>query len=325
MTSPILVTGGAGFIGSHFARLVVSRGWNVIVFDRLTYAGKIDKIADLMGRPGFTFVEGDIRSEAAVDHILYTLRPSAIVNFAAETHVTRSIENPEPFVQSNAVGTATLLQCGLKYRDLMRPEQFRFLQVSTDEVYGSLEIGAPGFTEDSPCRPNNPYAATKAAGDHLVRSYHKTYGLDAVITRCSNNYGPHQHAEKLVACVIQRALAGQEIPIHGDGGQVRDWLYVEDHCEAIWRALQDGQPGEIYNISSGDELTVKQTALKICGVVGAPESLLVSAPDRPGNDRRYGLDSSKITRELGWTPYWSLEQGLENTVQWFAQQAREAA
>lgn len=324
----LLVTGGAGFIGGNFVLDVVAAGWRVINLDKLTYAGNLDTLAPLADSPIHVFARGDIGDRALVTRLLDEYQPRAIVNFAAESHVDRSIDGPAEFVQTNVVGTLSLLQSALEYwrvLPLERQDGFRFLHVSTDEVYGSL--GPVGrFTEDSPYQPNSPYSASKAASDHLVRAFHHTYGLPTLTTNCSNNYGPYQFPEKLIPLMIQKALRGEALPVYGDGRNVRDWLYVRDHCRAVLRVLEAGRPGEVYNIGGDSERENIHVVKTICALIDrhAPlsdgrrrESLITYVKDRPGHDRRYAIDASKLKRELGWTPQETFETGIAHTVTWY--------
>jgi dTDP-glucose 4,6-dehydratase len=322
----ILVTGGAGFIGGNFVLHTVASGGPVVInLDALTYAGNPDTLASVSDHPDHVFVRGRIGDRKLVDRLLAEYRPSAVVNFAAETHVDRSIDGPRTFVQTNVVETHELLEAALTYWGTLRGEDheaFRFLHVSTDEVYGTL--GPTGFfTEESPFRPNSPYAASKAASDHLVRAYHHTYGLPTLTTNCSNNYGPYHFPEKLIPLMILTALRGEPLPVYGDGQQVRDWLYVEDHCRAILAVLERGRPGETYNVGGYNERTNLEVVKTICAlldemVAGSPhESLITFVADRPGHDRRYAIDAGKIERELGWRPEETLETGMEKTVRWY--------
>ena len=325
----ILVTGGAGFIGGCFVRqLIAERAARVINLDKLTYAGNLDSLEPVLGDSAHVFVEGDICDRALVARLLDEHQPSAIVNFAAESHVDRSIDGPGEFVHTNVVGTFELLEAARVYwKELAEPErsQFRFLHVSTDEVYGSL--GAEGyFTEATPYAPNSPYSASKASSDHFVRAYHHTYGLPTLITNCSNNYGPYQFPEKLIPLMILNALDGKRLPIYGDGQNVRDWLFVEDHCQAIRRVLNQALPGEEYNIGGNCERTNLDIVHAICATVDrlvphlphAPcTSLIEFVKDRPGHDRRYAIDASKIRDRLGWQPQQDFESGLELTVRWY--------
>ncbi len=324
----LLVTGGAGFIGANFVLQAVADGLRVVNLDKLTYAGNPDTLASLQGNERHVFVHGDIGDRALVAALLAEHQPAAIVNFAAESHVDRSIDGPAEFVQTNVVGTLGLLECARDYwRSLVGDahEAFRFLHVSTDEVYGSL--GAEGrFTETTPYAPNSPYSASKAASDHLVRAFHHTYGLPVLTTNCSNNYGPYQFPEKLIPLVTAKALAGESLPVYGDGRNIRDWLFVGDHCSAIRRVLDTGRVGETYNVGGNAErenITVVKT---ICALLDARrpladgrarESLITYVKDRPGHDRRYAIDSGKLQRELGWKPSQTFESGIAATVDWY--------
>ncbi|HLU12428.1 MAG TPA: dTDP-glucose 4,6-dehydratase [Arenimonas sp.] len=327
-----LVTGGAGFIGGNFVLDAVASGVRVVNLDALTYAGNLDTLAPLQGHPGHVFVHGDIGDRALVTRLLAEHRPAAILNFAAESHVDRSIDGPAAFVKTNVVGTLNLLECARDYWRSLEGEAreaFRFLHVSTDEVYGSL--GESGrFTEETPYAPNSPYSASKAASDHLVRAFHHTYGLPVLTTNCSNNYGPYQFPEKLIPLVIQKALKGEPLPVYGDGRNVRDWLYVKDHCAAIRRVLEAGRVGETYNVGGDAERQNIEVVKAICALIdqrrpredGRPrESQITFVKDRPGHDRRYAIDAGKIRRELGWTPTVSFEQGLAATVDWYLDNA----
>ncbi|GAB2522553.1 dTDP-glucose 4,6-dehydratase [Lysobacter humi (ex Lee et al. 2017)] len=323
-----LVTGGAGFIGGNFVLDAVRRGIRVVNLDVLTYAGNLDTLSVLEGDGNHVFVQGDIGDAALVERLLAEHRPDAVVNFAAESHVDRSIDGPAAFVQTNVVGTLSLLE---KSRDYWRSleggarEAFRFLHVSTDEVYGSLgETGK--FTETTPYAPNSPYSASKAASDHLVRAFHHTYGLPVLTTNCSNNYGPYQFPEKLIPLIIARALKGEPLPVYGDGRNVRDWLFVGDHCSAIRRVLEAGRVGETYNVGGNAERENIEVVRTICRLLDerrpladgrARESLITFVADRPGHDRRYAIDASKIEHELGWTPTVTFEQGIAATVDWY--------
>ncbi|MBW8368062.1 MAG: dTDP-glucose 4,6-dehydratase [Arenimonas sp.] len=323
-----LVTGGAGFIGGNFVLDAVRRGVKVVNLDALTYAGNLDTLSSLDGDAGHVFVHGDIGDAALVARLLAEHRPCAIVNFAAESHVDRSIDGPAAFVQTNVVGTLALLECARDYwRSLEGAAKaaFRFLHVSTDEVYGSL--GDTGkFTETTPFAPNSPYSASKAASDHLVRAFHHTYGLPVLTTNCSNNYGPYQFPEKLVPLIIQKAMAGDPLPVYGDGLNVRDWLFVTDHCAAIRRVLEAGRVGETYNVGGDAERENLHVVKTICSLLdarspradGLPrESQITFVKDRPGHDRRYAIDAGKIQGELGWQPTVSFEQGMAATVDWY--------
>lgn len=323
-----LVTGGAGFIGGNFVLDAVRRGVRVVNLDALTYAGNLDTLSSLEGNPAHVFVQGDIGDGALVARLLAEYRPSAIVNFAAESHVDRSIDGPAAFVQTNVVGTLALLEAARDYWRGLEGEArdgFRFLHVSTDEVYGSL--GDTGkFTETTPFAPNSPYSASKAASDHLVRAFHHTYGLPVLTTNCSNNYGPFQFPEKLVPLIIQKAVAGDPLPVYGDGRNVRDWLFVTDHCAAIRRVLEAGRVGETYNVGGDAERENIHVVKTICALLdarrpradGQPrESQITYVKDRPGHDRRYAIDAGKIQSELGWQPTVSFEQGIAATVDWY--------
>lgn len=323
-----LVTGGAGFIGGNFVLDAVRRGVRVVNLDALTYAGNLDTLQPLQGDANHLFVKGDIGDGALVESLLRDHRPDAVVNFAAESHVDRSIDGPAAFVQTNVVGTLTLLE---KVRDYWKSldaadrEAFRFLHVSTDEVYGSLgETGK--FTEQTPYAPNSPYSASKAASDHLVRAFHHTYGLPVLTTNCSNNYGPYQFPEKLIPLIIAKALAGESLPVYGDGRNVRDWLHVGDHCAAIRRVLEAGRVGETYNVGGEAERENIVVVKTICRLLDerrpladgrARESLITFVTDRPGHDRRYAIDASKLHRELDWKPSLSFEEGIAQTVDWY--------
>ncbi len=327
----ILVTGGAGFIGSNFVlRQMAQGGREVVTLDALTYAGNIETLDCLDDDPNHVFVLGSIGDRDLVAYLLDRYEPSAIVNFAAESHVDRSIDSPEEFIQTNIVGTFQLLEAARRYwRSLPSDarERFRLLHVSTDEVYGSL--GESGkFTEDSPYRPNSPYSASKASSDHLVRAYFHTYGLPVLTTNCSNNYGPYQFPEKLIPLMIHNAVRGKPLPVYGTGSNVRDWLYVEDHCRAIELVLERGTPGEVYNVGGNSERTNLELVRTLCSLldqmlpdsVNRPHSRLIDfVADRPGHDLRYAIDATKIRREVGWEPQESLESGLRKTVTWYLQ------
>ncbi|MGA0588033.1 dTDP-glucose 4,6-dehydratase [Dyella sp. KRB-257] len=324
----LLVTGGAGFIGANFVLQAIADGLRVVNLDKLTYAGNLDTLASLQGQAHHVFVQGDIGDRALVERLLAEHRPDAIVNFAAESHVDRSIDGPAEFVQTNVVGTLGLLE---SVRDYWRSlegsarDTFRFLHVSTDEVYGSL--GAEGkFTETTPYAPNSPYSASKAASDHLVRAFHHTYGLPVLTTNCSNNYGPYQFPEKLIPLVIQKALAGEPLPVYGDGLNIRDWLFVGDHCSAIRRVLDAGRVGETYTVGGNAERTNITVVKTICALLDERrpladgrqrESLITYVKDRPGHDRRYAIDASKLEHELGWKPSQTFESGIAQTVDWY--------
>ncbi|WP_140910107.1 dTDP-glucose 4,6-dehydratase [Cognatiluteimonas lumbrici] len=323
-----LVTGGAGFIGGNFVLEAVAARQRVVNLDALTYAGNLDTLSSLKGNDNHVFVHGDIGDRALVDALLREHRPDAILNFAAESHVDRSIDGPGAFVQTNVVGTLALLEAARDYwRSLegTAREAFRFLHVSTDEVYGSLgETGR--FTETTPYAPNSPYSASKAASDHLVRAFHHTYGLPVLTTNCSNNYGPYQFPEKLIPLVIAKAIAGEPLPIYGDGRNVRDWLYVGDHCSAIRAVLERGRVGETYNVGGDAEMQNIQVVETICALLderrpredGKPrKSQITYVKDRPGHDRRYAIDAGKLKSELGWSPAHSFAQGIADTVDWY--------
>ncbi|ASK97894.1 dTDP-glucose 4,6-dehydratase [Xanthomonas campestris pv. merremiae] len=323
-----LVTGGAGFIGGNFVLEAVAAGVRVITLDALTYAGNLATLTSLRDHPGHVFVHGNIGDRALVSRVLEEHRPDAVVNFAAETHVDRSIDGPAAFVQTNVVGTLGLLQSVLDHWRTLSPGQrkaFRLLHVSTDEVYGSL--GENGrFTETTPYAPNSPYSASKAASDHLVRAFHRTYGLPVLTTNCSNNYGPYHFPEKLIPLVIAKALASEPLPIYGDGKQVRDWLFVSDHCDAIRTVLEKGRVGETYNVGGNAERQNIEVVHTICTLLdqlrpradGQPRaSQITHVADRPGHDRRYAIDASKLRNELGWQPAYRFEQGIALTVQWY--------
>ena len=326
----IFVTGGAGFIGSNFVLDWLAQSDEPVVnLDKLTYAGNILNLSSLQNDTRHTFVQGDLCDNQLIAHLLAEHRPRAILHFAAESHVDRSIRAPEDFIQTNIVGTFRLLESARAYwGTLAEPEQsaFRFLHISTDEVYGSLLPSAPAFAETNPYAPSSPYSASKAASDHLVRAWHHTYGLPVLITNCSNNYGPYHFPEKLIPLIISNALAGKALPIYGDGQQVRDWLYVKDHCSAIRRVLQAGQMGQTYTIGGGSEKTNLAIVQHICALLDAlrPKAdgssystQITHIPDRPGHDRRYAIDARKIERELGWKPAETFETGIRKTVQWY--------
>ena len=333
----ILVTGAAGFIGSNFVLEWLGVGGEPVVsLDALTYAGNLDSLSTLEDDPRHAFVRGDISDAGLVSELLARHRPRAVLNFAAESHVDRSIEGPEAFVKTNVLGTQRLLEAVRAYWGGLpkaRRSDFRFLHVSTDEVYGTLEPGAPAFTEAHRYEPNSPYSASKAASDHLVRAYHHTYGLPVLTTNCSNNYGPRQFPEKLIPLMIRNALALQPLPVYGDGLQVRDWLYVGDHCAAIRAVLERGRPGEVYNVGGLAERTNITIVHAICDIldeirplparcgIASRRELVTHVRDRPGHDRRYAVDVTKIGAELGWHPAETLETGLRRTVQWYINSA----
>ena len=307
----ILVTGGAGFIGANHVRWLLERGGDRIVnLDVLTYAGNLENLAGCEDHADYRFVRGDIRDRDLLDGLLAAEKIEAVVNFAAESHVDRSIDGPREFLDTNIMGTQTLLEAA------RRAGVERFLQVSTDEVYGSLGSGG-AFTEDSPLRPNSPYAASRAAADMICRAYHRTYGFPVLITRCSNNYGPYQFPEKLIPLMIANALEDAPLPVYGDGRHVRDWLYVADHCEAVDLVLRRGAPGEVYNIGGNNEMENIGIVRLLLGILGKDESLISYVTDRPGHDRRYAIDATRMNEELGWTPRHAFDDGIRATVDWY--------
>jgi len=308
----ILVTGGCGFIGTNFIYYMLGQyqNYRIINLDKLTYCGNLDNLCELVNNPHYFFIKGDIADKEKVVKILREEKIEVIVNFAAESHVDRSIEEPDPFLRTNVLGTQILLQGMLEMRVPL------FIQISTDEVYGSL--GDTGFfTETTSLKPNSPYAASKAAADLLVRAYTKTYGLTTIITRCSNNYGPYQFPEKLIPLMISNALEDRELPIYGDGSNVRDWIYVEDHCQALDLILHHGRSGEIYNVGGNSELTNLEVVRTILSILDKPESLICFVKDRPGHDRRYVMDFSKLHKELGWYPKVKFEEGIRRAINWY--------
>jgi dTDP-glucose 4,6-dehydratase len=329
----LLVTGGCGFIGSNFIRGLLlgggSEAGRVVNLDKLTYAGNPANLQDIAGNSRYRFVHGDIGDEALVGRILAEDEVGAVVNFAAESHVDRSIDSPEPFVQTNVLGTVRLLNAVRRHWGALSgaaKSSFRFLHVSTDEVYGTLSADDPAFTEETPFAPNSPYAASKASSDHLVRAYHHTYGLPVLTTNCSNNYGPFHFPEKLFPLVILNALEGRSLPVYGDGLQVRDWLYVEDHCRAVSLVLARGRPGETYNVGGLSEMANLAAVRMICALLderaprkdGKPYSAQIEfVADRPGHDRRYAIDCAKLQGGLGWRPLESFATGLAKTVDWY--------
>ena len=326
----ILVTGGAGFIGGNFVLDWLAQSDEAVInLDKLTYAGNLETLASLKDHPGHIFVQGDIGHKALLDKLLAQHKPRAIINFAAESHVDRSIHGPEDFIQTNIVGTFHLLESVRAYYNGLSDADkaaFRFLHVSTDEVYGSLAPDAPAFTEQHPYEPNSPYSASKAASDHLVRAYHHTYGLPVLTTNCSNNYGPYHFPEKLIPLMIVNALAGKALPVYGDGMQVRDWLYVKDHCSAIRRVLEAGRLGETYNVGGWNEKPNIEIVQRICALLDEKRpradgksyaEQITYVIDRPGHDRRYAIDARKLERELGWKPAETFETGIAKTVQWY--------
>jgi dTDP-glucose 4,6-dehydratase len=323
------ITGGAGFIGGNFIlNLLTTDDVKVLNYDKLTYAGNLESLASVATHPNYVFEAGDICDQNRVSQLLGTHQPDTIINFAAESHVDRSIDGPAPFIETNITGTFKLLEAARNYWGSLTGEKkagFRFLHISTDEVFGSL--GATGyFTEETPYAPNSPYAASKASSDHLVRSYHQTYGLPVLTTNCSNNYGPCQFPEKLVPLMIHNALTGKPLPVYGDGKQIRDWLYVEDHCRAILTVLEKGRLGEVYNIGGNNEKANLEMVYTLCSLLDEMvpdsahrphQSLIQFVDDRPGHDRRYAIDSGKIQRELGWTPKETFDTGLRKTIRWY--------
>lgn len=329
----ILVTGGCGFIGSNFIRQRLTEAGSplqkLVNLDLLTYAGNPANLADLASDPRYVFQQGDIGDEALVSQLLAEHHIDAVLNFAAESHVDRSIDSPEPFVQTNVTGTLRLLNAARHYWKSLpddRRARFRFLHVSTDEVYGTLRPNDPAFSETTPFAPNSPYAASKAASDHLVRAFHHTYGFPTLTTNCSNNYGPYHFPEKLIPLMILNALDGKPLPVYGDGQQIRDWLFVEDHASAIWLVLQKGRLGETYNVGGLNERANLDVVNTLCALLDAksprPDGASYTAQityvaDRPGHDRRYAIDCAKIQSELGWSPCESFETGLAKTVDWY--------
>jgi dTDP-glucose 4,6-dehydratase len=327
--SRIIITGGLGFIGSNFIRLILNENLcdAVLNIDKQTYAGNPENLADLNKDPRYQFVKADIGEEDLVIKSITDFQPTSIINFAAESHVDRSIDSPEPFVETNVLGTLRLLQCTKNFfTDLNEAakSKFRFLHVSTDEVYGSLSSTDPAFSETTSYSPNSPYSASKAGADHLVRSYHHTFGIPTLTTNCSNNYGPYQFPEKLIPLMILNACEGKSLPIYGDGANIRDWLHVEDHCRGILAVLEKGRVGETYCIGGDSEKTNLEVVDTICGALdkdrptNAPHKKLKTfVKDRPGHDRRYAIDFSKIKNELGWEPRYSFEDGMAQTVNWY--------
>jgi dTDP-glucose 4,6-dehydratase len=323
----ILVTGGAGFIGSNFVRYLLQAESTVqiVTLDALTYAGSLENLKDLPDPERHTFIQGDICDRLLVEELLRQQEIDTIVHFAAESHVDRSILGPAPFVQTNIVGTFTLLETARQvWSEAGGFSGRRFHHVSTDEVFGALAPSDPAFREDTPYSPHSPYSASKAGSDHLVRAYFHTYGLPVTLTNCSNNYGPYQFPEKLIPLMILNALRGKPLPVYGDGKQIRDWLYVEDHCEAIYRVAKEGRLGETYNVGGGNQPYNIDLVQEICAILdelhpaSAPHNRLIAhVPDRPGHDRRYAMDITKIRAELGWAPHHDIESGLRETVKWY--------
>lgn len=321
----ILVTGGAGFIGSNFVKYMLSAGrYQIVNLDALTYAGNLENLKEIEDEENYTFLRGDICDSALVERIFREYDIDTVVNFAAESHVDRSIDNPQIFLTTNVIGTQTLLEAAKQFWKLEPDDKYccayrdgvKYLQVSTDEVYGAL--GKSGrFTETTPLDPNSPYSASKAGADLIVHAYWKTFGLPVNITRCSNNYGPYQFPEKLIPLMIHNCGRGEPLPIYGDGMQIRDWLYVEDHCRAIHTVLKKGTAGEVYNVGGNHEKANLEIVMLILRKMGRPESLIRHVKDRLGHDRRYAIDNMKITTQLGWQPQYSFEEGIEKTIDWY--------
>lgn len=333
----LLVTGGAGFIGAAVIRYVIGHtDWSVLNVDKLTYAGNLDALASVVDNPRYRFLRADICDRPAMTNAFREFGPNAVMHLAAESHVDRSIDAPDDFIQTNVAGTATLLQIATDYRRETRHDSFCFHHVSTDEVYGDLAPGDPPFTEYSPYAPSSPYAASKAAADHMVRAWHRTFGLPVVISNCSNNYGPYQYPEKLIPLMILNALEGKPLPVYGDGQQIRDWLYVDDHVRALVTVLTRGTPGHTYNIGGDNECTNLDIVHHICDLLddllstrsadtGSHRELVTFVEDRPGHDRRYAIDGTRIRDELGWTPTETGESGLAKTVRWYLDNREWAA
>ena len=328
LMSPVLITGGAGFIGSNFVlQWIAAEQSPVVVIDKLTYAGNLENLEQLANHPRYKFVRGDIVDRDFIRDILQQYKPSAIIHFAAESHVDRSILGPAEFIRTNIEGTFQLLEASRAYCEELPAvgrDRFRFLHVSTDEVFGSLKPNDPAFTEETPYAPNSPYSASKAASDHLARAYHHTYGLPVLTTNCSNNYGPRQFPEKLIPLMILNALKGLPLPVYGDGLNVRDWLYVEDHCDGIRTVLARGVPGQTYNIGGRQEMSNIEVVRQVCGILDELKpaarpyaDLITYVKDRPGHDRRYAMDISKIEREFGWRPRETFASGLRKTIEWY--------
>lgn len=321
----ILITGGAGFIGTNFVKHMLSTyDYNIVNLDALTYAGNLENLRDIENNERYTFIKGDITDEQLVDEIFIKYKIDTVVNFAAESHVDRSIENPEIFLMTNVRGTQVLLDAAKRYWKVNPHDKYcrkfkegvKYLQVSTDEVYGTL--GKSGmFTETTPLAPNSPYSASKTSADLFVRAYHETFGMPINITRCSNNYGPYQFPEKLIPLMINNCLKGQQLPVYGDGMQIRDWLHVKDHCTGIDTVLHKGRIGEVYNIGGNNEKANIEIVKLIIENLGKSENMIKYVQDRPGHDRRYAIDNTKITTELGWSPSYTFEQGIKETIEWY--------
>lgn len=321
----ILVTGGAGFIGTNFVKhMLHTYEYNIINLDALTYAGNLENLRDIENNPKYTFVKGDIADAALIDELFTKYEIDTVVNFAAESHVDRSIENPEIFLMTNVRGTQVLLDAAKKHWKINPDDKYcrefkegvKYLQVSTDEVYGTL--GKTGmFTETTPLAPNSPYSASKTSADLFVRAYHETFGMPINITRCSNNYGPYQFPEKLIPLMINNCLKGKQLPVYGDGMQIRDWLHVKDHCTGIDTVLHKGKIGEVYNIGGNNEKANIEIVKLIIETLGKSEDMIKYVQDRPGHDRRYAIDNTKITTELGWSPSYTFEQGIKETIEWY--------
>ncbi len=322
----ILVTGGAGFIGSNFIKLMLKKhpDYIIINIDELTYAGNLENLSDISQIPNYKFIKADIKDRKSISDIFEAYSIDAVVNFAAESHVDRSIEDPEIFLTTNIIGTQVLLDNAKKHWKINPDDKYcneykpgvKFLQVSTDEVYGALgETGM--FVETMPLMPNSPYSASKASADMIVRAYSETFGMPVNITRCSNNYGPYQFPEKLIPLIINNCLNGKELPVYGDGMQIRDWLHVSDHCAAIDTVLHKGQDGEVYNIGGNNEKANIEIVKLVINTLGKSENLIKYVKDRPGHDRRYAIDNTKITSDLGWEPEYTFEQGIKETIQWY--------
>jgi dTDP-glucose 4,6-dehydratase len=323
----VLVTGGAGFIGSHMVRRLLDEGCDVLNVDKLTYAGSLENLGEHAKHPKHDFAQKDICDDKAMRKLIADFKPEAIIHMAAESHVDRSIDGPDIFIQTNIVGTHVMVQAAHEYWQQLSQktkENFRFIHLSTDEVFGALDDNGH-FTEESPYRPNSPYAASKASSDLLVRSYHKTYAFPAIIVNCSNNYGPNQYPEKLIPLMLLNALEGKNLPVYGKGQQIRDWLYVEDHIEALWVILKKGTAGESYCVGGGNEIRNIDLVNLLCGILakkqpragGAYKDLITFVPDRPGHDYRYAIDIGKMRKDLGWQPSVTFEQGLEKTISWY--------